>query len=185
MWWRRRSPPGSRSRSRRPAADSRATCGTLGVTTLTIRRDRRREWWNSTVDCRRRRDGAARGLGHGLGSGSGGLEIDQGLENVLGSGGGGVGPEPIGKSEARNPKPSLERKSKRRKRQRPDLGHSSCSFWISIFVFRALRTGSRFGIAVQGDDGRFRYQNKFKEILEDPSTTKESWYRLVHNYLRV
>lgn len=58
--------------------------------------------------------------------------------------------------------------------------------FISAYVLvDGHRTGSRFGIAVQGDDGRFRYQNKFKEILEDPSTTKESWYRLVHNYLRV
>ena len=58
--------------------------------------------------------------------------------------------------------------------------------FISAYVLvDGHRTGSRFGIAVQGDDGRFRYQNKFKEILEDPSTSKESWYRLVHNYLRV
>ena len=47
------------------------------------------------------------------------------------------------------------------------------------------RTGSRFCIAVQGDDGRFRYAKPYKEILENPSTGKESWYRQVHNFHRV
>ena len=58
--------------------------------------------------------------------------------------------------------------------------------FISAYVLvDGHNTGTRAGIAVQGDDGRFRYQNKFKEILENPATPKESWYRQVHNYLRV
>ncbi len=47
------------------------------------------------------------------------------------------------------------------------------------------RTGTKFCIAIEGDDRRFRYANLFKEILENPATDKESWYRQVHNYHRV
>ncbi len=58
--------------------------------------------------------------------------------------------------------------------------------FINAFVtVDGYKTGTKFCIAVQGDDGRYRYANLYKAVLENPATPKESWYRQVHNYLRV
>ena len=56
-----------------------------------------------------------------------------------------------------------------------------------INAFRLVhghRTGTKYCIAVQGDDFRFRYSKKFLNILENPATPEDSWYVKAHLYYR-
>jgi len=46
------------------------------------------------------------------------------------------------------------------------------------------RTGTKFCIAVRGDDFRFRYAKAFLNILENPATPADSWYVKAHLYYR-
>ncbi len=57
--------------------------------------------------------------------------------------------------------------------------------FINAFrLAHGFRTGTKFCIAVRADNFRFYYAKTFLKILENPTTSADSWYVKAHLYYR-